>query len=280
LTASRESDPSHTNELDRNPRYYLHHGWSSPHLQQGREVSVYLPKIYNSEPERDFPVLYMHDGQNLFDGRLSYVPGSTWRAAETLDACIDTHRVEPLILVGIANAGADRMSEYTPVPDPKLGGGGGPLYGKAITQDLIPWISSRYRVSTALEDTGIAGSSLGGLISLWIGFHYPETFGKIAALSPSLWWNRGSLLAESGTLALKHRPRIWLDMGLEEGAMHVRNTDLLARTLTQRGWSPGTDLHYERVWRGTHSEASWAARLAQVLEYLYPADRAGKGPSD
>ncbi|ADV82946.1 alpha/beta hydrolase [Terriglobus saanensis] len=273
LTQPRELDLTQRNDLDHNSRYRIHHDWSSPYLEHARDVTVYLPEIYDAEPERSFPVLYMHDGQNLFDGRLSYVPGSTWRAGATLDTCIAEGLVEPLILVGIANAGSARMSEYTPVPDPKLGGGGGPLYAKAIVEDLIPWMGSEYRLANEREETGIAGSSLGGLISLWMGFEYPEIFGKVGALSPSLWWNGRSLLSDAGKLALTSRPRIWLDMGLEEGALHLRNTDLLARTLTQRGWVSGRDLHYQRVWQGTHSEASWASRFAEVLSFLHPAPK-------
>lgn len=273
MTEQREFDLTQENDPDHNPRYRSHQNWISRHLVQARNVTVYLPEIYDKEPERSFPVLYMHDGQNLFDGRLSYVPGSTWSAGATLDASIAQDLVEPLILVGIANAGSARMSEYTPVPDPRLGGGGGLLYAKAIVEDLIPWMAGKYRMTNSREGTGIAGSSLGGLISLWMGFEYPEVFGKVAALSPSLWWNNRSLLAEAGKLNLKSRPKIWMDMGLEEGALHLRNTDLMARTLKQKGWVPGIDLRYERVWQGTHSEAAWASRFGDVLRFLYPSTK-------
>jgi len=273
LTEQREFDLTQASDPDHNPRYRYHRDWTSPHLVQARNVTVYLPEIYLAEPERSFPVLYMHDGQNLFDGRLSYVPGSTWRAGSTLDASIAEGVVEPLILVGIANTGSGRMFEYTPVPDPKLGGGGGPLYAKAIVEDLIPWMASKYRITNGREETGIAGSSLGGLLSLWMGFEYPEIFRKVAALSPSLWWNNRSLLADAGRLTLTSRPKIWIDMGLEEGAVHLHNTDLMARTLKQKGWLPGVDLHYKRVWQGAHSEASWAGRFGEVLRFLYPSGK-------
>jgi len=254
-------------------RRYLVHTWKSSTLAQIRAVAVYLPAAYESDPLRHFPVMYLHDGQNLFDPELSYVKGSTWRAGETADRLTEEGKIEPLILIGVANVGVGRIAEYTPFADHRLGGGEGPQFAQAIVDGMLPSIASRYRVATGRDNTGIGGSSLGGLLSLWMGFHYPEIFGRVAALSPSLWWAKRHMLTESGFLEITQRPRIWLDMGLEEGFAHVRDTDLLARTLEHKGWQSGRDLRYRRIRHGIHSETAWADRFGEVLEFLFPATK-------
>lgn len=231
---------------------------------------VWLPPVYGTEPERRFPVLYLHDGQNLFDGRTSYVAGRTWRAHATADRLCRERLTEPLILVGINNTGTRRMAEYTPSPDPRLGGGEGPLYGRLLVDELLPLIDDSFRTLPGPAHTGLAGSSLGGLISLTLGLSYPQVFGKLGVLSPSVWWNHREVLARVGAATPDPRPRIWLDMGLSEGLRHLRDTDLLHRRLTTHGWKDERDLRYLRVPGGLHDEAAWARRFPRVLQWLFP----------
>ncbi len=236
-----------------------------------RCVGVYLPVAYEAEPERAFPVFYLHDGQNLFDDRTAYVPGHSWKAHTTADRLAESGEIEPVILVGVANTGLRRMAEYTPTRDFKLAGGEGHSYGRLLIEELKPLIDRRYRTRPEAASTAIGGSSLGGLISLFLAFEHPEVFGKVAAMSPSLWWNNRSILSFIESPEPPPDLRIWLDMGMNEGAKHLRDTDYLFRVLKRRGWREDIDLAYQRVPQGVHSEDAWADRFDDVLRFLFPA---------
>ncbi|WP_263384377.1 alpha/beta hydrolase [Granulicella arctica] len=235
-----------------------------------RMVLVYLPEQYAAEPDRRFPVFYLHDGQNLFDGRTSYVAGRTWEAQTTADRLTAAGEIEPVILVGIANTGVRRMAEYTPTRDFKMGGGEGRAYGRLLCDELKPFIDRSYRTKTEAHDTGLGGSSLGGLISLFLGLEKPDVFGKLAVMSPSVWWDHRSILSFVNQAHPRPALRIWLDMGTAEGARHVRDTDLLYRLLVRLGWKPGFDLAFMEAEGAVHDEAAWAQRFNSVLRFLFP----------
>ena len=240
-------------------------------LPDDRAVSVYLPPQYLEEEERRFPVLYLQDGQNLFDGRTSFIAGKTWNANTTADRLTEAGEIEPLILVGIANTGLRRMAEYTPTRDFKMGGGEGRSYGRLLIEELKPWVDSSYRTLPGAKDTGLGGSSLGGLISLYVGFAHPEVFGKLAVMSPSLWWDQRSVLEAIERQATKPDLKIWLDMGTAEGAKPLRDTDMLERLLVKRGWRNGVDLAYVKAQGAVHDERAWSDRFGAVLRFLFPA---------
>jgi predicted alpha/beta superfamily hydrolase len=267
--SANDTSPSH--ELDNNPRYLVLRKFHSRFLPDDRDIEVYLPEAYINEPTRRFPVFYLHDGQNLFDGRTSYIVDCTWRAHTTADRLTRAGLIEPIILVGINNTGLRRMAEYTPTRDPRLGGGDGDLYGRLLVEELKPCIDREFRTLPGAAHTALGGSSLGGLISLYLGFTYPEVFSKLAVLSPSLWWNDRSILRTISTGRVRPDLRIWLDMGTSEGLRHLRDTDLLHRRLVQRGWRDGSDLSYHRIPGGQHNEDAWAARFDQVLRFLFAA---------
>jgi len=250
---------------------YERHRFHSAILPDDRSVLVYLPPSYETEQERRFPVFYLHDGQNLFDNRTSYVPGCTWRAHSTADELTEKGDICPLILVGIANTGIRRMAEYTPTRDFRMGGGEGESYGRLVVEELKPLIDSRYRTLPNHSNTGLGGSSLGGLISLYLGFRYPDVFGRLAVMSPSLWWDHRSILNVATRMVPRPDLKLWLDMGTGEGAHHLRDADLLDRVLLQRGWKAGVDLSYSRVEGALHSEEAWARRFGDVLRFLFPA---------
>jgi predicted alpha/beta superfamily hydrolase len=243
----------------------------------GRALFIYLPLEYQTHPDKRFPVLYLHDGQNLFEERISLVPGRAWQAHGTTDRLIAEGRVEPFILVGIAHAGTRRLAEYTPTLDPKHGGGEGSRYGRMLREEIKPFLDRTYRTRPEPEHTGLGGSSLGALISLYLGFEYPDTFRRLALLSPSLWWDRRSILhriEHRVKNATPRRPlRIWLDMGTEEGQRHLDDTDQLFHLLRRQGWREGVDLAYRPAEGGQHCEASWAERLPEMLLFLYPRTR-------
>lgn len=252
-------------------RVSLHPQFHSRFLPDNRDITVYVPPQYEDQPDRRFPVLYLHDGQNLFDPSTSFVPGRTWRVAETADASIEAGEVEPLIIVGIANTGDHRLAEYTFVPDWKMGGGEADKYGRLITEELMPFIDANYRTLRDREHTGMGGSSLGGLATLYLGLKYADRFGRLAVLSPSVWWNHKSIIGYVKEVRLDHRPRTWLDVGTAEGRRTVSDADLLDRRLKAHGWRSESDIHYERVEGGTHDEASWAQRVGPMLHFLFPA---------
>lgn len=261
-------------ELDNNPRYLRLHDLRSRWLPSRRDVFVYLPVAYFTEPERRFPVFYLHDGQNVFDGRTSYVADHTWRGTETADFLTSAGEMEPTILVGVANTGVKRITEYTPTRDARMGGGAGDRYGRLLVEELKPLVDQSFRTLQGPQHTGMGGSSLGGLITLALGLKYPEVFGRLAVMSPSVWWNQRSILnivSEFKASESRPRPRIWLDMGTAEGLRHLRDTDLLHRRLRLRGWKDGVDMEYLRVEGGQHNEDAWAARLDQTLRFLFPA---------
>jgi len=264
-------DDTPRNELDDKPRYRFLPNFHSRFLADDRALSIYLPEAYRAQPRRRFPVFYLHDGQNLFDGRTSYVVNRTWRAGETADALTRDGLIEPIILVGIANTGLRRMAEYTPTRDHRLGGGEGGRYGRLITEELKPFIDRKLRTLTDAPNTGLGGSSLGGLITLALGLEYRDIFGKLAVMSPSVWWDNRSLLALVNEAKPRPPLKIWLDMGTGEGLRHLRDTDLLHRRLILRGWKDGADLQYLRVPGAVHDEGAWAARFDQVLRFLFPA---------
>jgi predicted alpha/beta superfamily hydrolase len=276
MPAANANLPARVDEPDAyspQPRLHVHRGFRSRILPDTRDLIVYLPPQYEVDAVRHYPVLYMHDGQNLFDPETSYIKGKTWQVRETADAMITAGEVEPLIIVGIYNTGDRRLAEYTHERDWQMGGGEADAYGALITHELMPWIESRYRVRIGREFTGMGGSSLGGLVSLYLGLKNAEIFGRLAVLSPSVWWNHRSILGVVGVTApyLDHRPRIWLDAGDHEGRMMQRDADLLARRLRANGWEDDKSLHFEKVRGGTHEELSWATRVGPMLKFLFPA---------
>jgi enterochelin esterase-like enzyme len=257
------------------PRLRVHRGFPSNYLPENRDLIVYLPPGYGDEAERSYPVLYLQDGQNLFDGRTSFIKGRTWEVREQADAAIEAGEVEPLVIVGIYNTGDRRLAEYTFQRDWQMGGGEADEYGLMLTRELMPWIASQYRVRQEREATGVGGSSLGGLVSLFLGLRHAEVFGKLAVLSPSVWWNHKSILGYLNERAPQvwERPRVWLDVGDKEGQRALKDAEQLNRRLKANGWRPGETLHFEKVHGGTHDESSWARRVRPMLRFLFPASQ-------
>jgi predicted alpha/beta superfamily hydrolase len=154
----------------------------APQLNTTKKVWVYLPKNY-SESTKKFPVIYMHDGQNLFDVTTSYV--GEWNVDETLDSI-----KAQVIIIGIEHGGEKRIEELTPFPHEKYGGGKADLYMDFIVSTLKPYIDKTYRTKSNVKNTCLWGSSLGGLVSFYGALKYPKVFGKIGCFSPSFWFNR------------------------------------------------------------------------------------------
>jgi predicted alpha/beta superfamily hydrolase len=251
--------------------FRMHYNFQSRFLPDHRHVLVYLPPGYEEHPARRYPVLYLHDGQNLFDGATAYVRGEDWGIDETAEELIAAGEIEPLIIVGIYNAGESRVEEYTPSPDPRYERGGkAGLYGCLLVEELKPFIDRHYRTRTGPHHTALGGSSLGGLVTLHIGLKYPTIFSRLVVMSPSVWWDRGVILREVRALRVKPSMRIWLDVGTKEGKFTARQVRALRDALVDRGWRLGDDLRYFEAKEAMHNERAWGARFGQALKYLFP----------
>ncbi|MGM0607383.1 MAG: alpha/beta hydrolase [Candidatus Muiribacteriota bacterium] len=235
-------------------------------------IFVHLPQEYKFEIRKKYPVFYLHDGQNLFDPETSF-SNVAWEADKQADKLIKEQKIEPLIIVGIANRGEKRIDDYSPYFDEKQGAGGKATeYLEGITQKIQPFINKKYRCKVKPYNTAIGGSSLGGLFSLWASYKKPLVFGKAAVISPSIWWSDRKILGE-----IKERKKIklWIDMGKNEGETAQESKIMLmdARKLVQKlqnnGFSPGSFL-YKEYEGATHHEKAWQERFWEVLTFLFP----------
>lgn len=245
-----------------------HHAGVASAFVLTRDIIVYLPPDYDTNPARHYPVLYLHDGQNTMDRATSFL-GIEWQADETAEALILAGQVEPLILVGVYNT-TDRVPEYTPVVDATYGGGHAVDYGKFLTQELKPFIDATYRTKPEAQYTGVLGSSLGGLVSMYFGITLSDTFTRIGVVSPSVWWANRDIVAQVDGLAAKPPIKIWEDIGTAEDVDAVPDARALRDALVSKGWVLGTDFAYLEVTGAQHNETAWAARFDQMLRFLYP----------
>jgi predicted alpha/beta superfamily hydrolase len=251
-------------------RLELHTEFHSEFLPDDRSIIVYVPPGYDEQPARRYPVLYMHDGQNLFDPETSFIRGHTWEIRQNADRLILAGEIEPLLVVGVYNT-PQRMDEYTHARDRRMGGGEADRYGSLLVNELKPFIDAGYRTLPDEDNTALGGSSLGGLVTLYLGLRHTETFAKLAVMSPSVWWNYKSILSFVNEYEGPPWPRIWLDVGDSEGRRAHHDAALLYKQLVLGGWHPEVNIHYQLVVGGTHSEAAWAARVGDMLRFLFPA---------
>ena len=310
-----------------------------------RDLFVYLPPGYKSSDEH-YPVLYMHDGVNVFDA--SEV-GSEWRMDEHAESLIGAGEMRPAIIVGVGNT-PDRMHEYTPTVtenvlalkrvSPGTGidgtyeaadefslsvhsrmdsvfvrpidrdedlyatptddggyrvfgtgytlyfdtdhsgritgvtarqrpeGGWGDRYGRFLVDQVKPFVDQTYRTHPAREHTFLGGSSLGGLISMYLGLEHKDTFSGVLVVSPSVWWDDRFILRRVEAQGEDPQLRIWLDMGGDEGQRMVEDARSLARLLNAKGWQQ-SEIRFVEVDGAGHSEQAWAARADDMLLYLF-----------
>lgn len=243
----------------------------SAFLDHPRNLHVYVPPDYEQSTVARYPVLYLQDGQNVFDGTTSHVPGQEWEVDETAERLISESLIEPLIIVAIDHAGPDRINEFTPTYDPARDAGGqAHLYARMLVEEIKPLIDRMFRTDPSASATGLGGSSLGGLVTLVTGLERPDVFGRLAALSPSVWWDNRSVIRQVKALADKPQQRIWLDVGTREGVAALRDVRALKAALTQKGWQQRVDFRYYEAKGGEHSERAWRSRVAPVLRFLFP----------
>jgi predicted alpha/beta superfamily hydrolase len=236
---------------------------------------IYLPPGYRRFRRQQYPVLYLQDGQNVFDAATAFA-GVEWGVDETAQRLIRRRLIEPLIIVAVANTGPDRIHEYAPTcgiidtkgKRKKRSRGLARKYAKFLIQELKPFIDSKYRTKPEAEFTGLGGSSLGALLTMTLGLWFPNVFTRLAVLSPSVWWDDEVIVRGELALEKKLPLKIWLDTGsAEPGWERARN---LCAALIDRGWNLYDDLEYHEFEGADHSEAAWAARVDPVLRFLYP----------
>ncbi|MFC1745209.1 alpha/beta hydrolase-fold protein [Candidatus Riflebacteria bacterium] len=257
--------------------FKYHKKFTSKHLKNSRDIIVYLPPSYENEKNESvhYPVFYMHDGNNIFDRATSF-GGVEWEVDETTEKLIGEERLEEIIVVGIYNT-PQRMFEYSPVPYEGYGGGGADLYASFIIKELKPFIDKTYRTKKGREDTAVMGSSMGGLVSLYLGFKYPEVFSKIGAMSSSLWWGDGQIIKFIEQMKKVPELTIWLDIGSEEGGRSgrsklttmVRQTRHLRNVLVRKGFKLNKNLFYLEAAGEDHNEAAWSRRVHMPLLHFF-----------
>ncbi len=243
----------------------------SAFLPHAHDIVVFLPPDYASTPDRSYPVLYLHDGQNVFDDLPMSPFGVQWGIDTTARALMHAAVIEPIIIVAVGNAGRDRIDEYTPTRDSAHDAGGlADRYGRMMVFEIKPFIDRLYRTRQGATDTGMAGSSLGGLLTLHLGLEYPTVFGKLALLSPSVWWDDRWIIRQ---LAEQNEQRqsikVWLDVGTGETRM-LKGARLLHRMLLRKGWQAGANLEYHEAEGALHDERAWGQRSGLFLQFLFP----------
>jgi predicted alpha/beta superfamily hydrolase len=233
-----------------------------PQLNRHRRIWVYLPNDYYTS-KKAYKVLYMHDGQNVFDASTSFT--GEWQVDETL-AALESEGYETCIVVAVDNGGATRINEYSPFINEAYGGGEGDAYLNFLVNTLKPKIDSSFRTLPGPENTGIMGSSMGGLISHYGYFEYPDVFGIVGIFSPAYWFADEffSYTLEKGKIGTA---KIYLLSGkLEEGFW--QSTVSMYDTLVHIGYS-GEEVYSIIPDDGEHSEWFWAREFRSAFMWLF-----------
>src|ERR1700730_15791589 len=252
-----------------------HRGFRSNIFANRRDILVYLPRGYSRFSRQRYPVLYLQDGQNVFDSATAFA-GVEWGVDETAQGLIRKNLIEPLIIVAIANTGEERVHQYAPTRGvidasakrKKCSRGLAQNYARVLIEELKPYIDRKYRTKPGAEFTGLGGSSLGALLTLSLGLWFPDVFSRLMVMSPSVWWDNEVIVKTVEKPDRKLPLRIWLDTGTyEPGWERARN---LCGALIEKGWHLFDDLEYHEIEGGDHSEASWSARVDPALRFLFP----------
>ena len=228
----------------------------APQLGCAKKIWIYLPKNYGITKKK-YPVIYMHDAQNLFDAKTSYI--GEWNVDEKLDSLN-----AQVIVVGIEHGNEKRMEELTPYKNAKYGGGNADNYLAFIVKNLKPAIDAKYRTMSNAANTAIMGSSLGGLVSYYAILKYPEVFSKAGIFSPAFWFNRNEITDLTNTIP-KLKTKIYFLCGDNEGDVDMvtdlnKIDDLVSKKrckcmkLTKKTIVKGGQ-HNEKLWRDGFANA-------------------------
>ena len=237
--------------------------FASPQLGNSRALRIYLPPSYYENKAKRYPVLYMHDGQNLFDAKTAAF-GAEWGIDETMNRLIAAGTIDEAIVVGIDNS-PERLQEYTPCCDPKYGGGRLDTYERFLIETVKPHIDQAYRTLPGKDTTALMGSSLGAIASIYIAQRHPELFSKAGGVSSSFWWNKREMVAKPG---VRVPVKFYIDSGNKEDALE--DSKAMRDAMVKLGYKEGGDLMFHIEEGGVHNEKSWAARVARPLAWFFP----------
>ena len=232
----------------------------APQLNCKKKIWVYLPKSYAVNTAKKYPVIYMHDAQNLFDNNTAYA--GEWNIDETLDS-IDAN----VIVIGIEHGNEKRLDELTPFKNAKYGGGNGDKYLDFIVKTLKPYIDKTYRTKPLKSNTAIFGSSLGGLISYYAGLKYPDVFGKIGVFSPAFWYSNEIFELTKNTKKLK--AKIYFMCGDNEDAEMVRDLNKMVYLVDSIRCHCLGLTKTEIIKGGQHNEKLWRENFKKAYLYLF-----------
>lgn len=231
----------------------------APQWQSERTIWVYVPKNYENS-EKAYPVIYMHDAQNLFDTETSYV--GEWKIDEYLDSISEPES----IIIGIEHGNEKRLEELTPYPNDKYGGGKGDVYLDFIIHILKPHIDATYRTKTDAKHTTILGSSLGGLLSFYAAVKYPEVFGNAGVFSPSFWYST-MIYKYAKASKIPETSKFYFLMGTEESESAVAEQQKMVDLLLEKGVRQNQIIN-KIVEGGKHNEAFWSSEFPEAYQWL------------
>ena len=234
-----------------------------PQLKRHRRIWMYLPPNYKTAT-KTYPVIYMHDGQNLFDDKTSYA--GEWEVDEILNNLYKEKGLE-FIVVGIDNGGEKRMNEYSPWENSRYGKAEGEAYVEFIVNTLKPLIDKTFRTKSDRKNTAIMGSSMGGLISHYSGLKYPSVFGKVGVFSPSFWYAKPSFQFTAKNSNLKESKMYYL-VGGKEGATMVPDMKKMIALMKTKGFK-ATNIFEKVVSDGKHTEAFWRKEFKQAILWMF-----------
>ncbi len=234
-----------------------------PELGRTRRIWAYLPPDYYNT-NNYYPVLYLHDAQNLFDA--VYAFGSEWSVDESMQSMFNTFSPSAII-IGIDNGEADRLNEYSPWVNSQYGGGQGEAYAAFIVNTLKPFVDNYFRTLPGREYTGIMGSSMGGLISFFSSMNYQNVFGKAGIFSPSFWFSDSiySFISQTGH---QSPMRMYFLAGDQESSSMIPDINSVMNALSSAGFS-GNEMHLKTVQGGQHAEWFWASEFSEAFQWLF-----------
>ncbi|MFU8793235.1 MAG: alpha/beta hydrolase [Acholeplasmataceae bacterium] len=256
----------------------------TPTTKDQRTLRIYLPEGYDYDDMTRYPVLYMHDAQNLFDDHLAF-GGVSWGIKDTLDDLIQKKFIPKLIVVGIDNSPI-RLDEYTPWKSAelvdelfgKVGGGKGDIYADFIVKDLKHYIDAHYKTKTDYDNTMIAGSSLGGLISSYIAFKYTDLFGVVGVFSLASWFNEVRYLSYLDQAPLKSDQKYFITIGKHESSkkdykgfsnIYLDNSRNLRNALKDKGV---THIFYQET-DDAHNEKNWKKAFKSFILFAFDKNK-------
>jgi enterochelin esterase-like enzyme len=252
------------------------HEFPSRVFRNTRYLRIWLPPGYDDAGNagRHFPVLYLNDGQNLFESSTAFA-GVEWQVDETADRLIREGAVPPMIFVGMDNTGKERIREYMPYRSmhPRMLRVQGRYYPDFLTKEVMPFVERNYRIATGPENTGLGGSSLGALIALYTAVARPGMIGRLLLESPSLWASGRQLVKESRSVRIWPE-RMFLAVGSSEAGSAERSRTVVddvreLAAIMRRAVLSESRLRLVVKEGAGHNEAAWAERFPEALRFLF-----------